>query len=103
MRLFLISAVGVTVVLLIFFAVKAAIRAALWKEFEKTENAPASAGQSASSSRTEQALSGANTVQDQKASREAERVGVLPKSGDPSSAVDARDTARISAAVPTAV
>jgi hypothetical protein len=91
------SAAGITVVLLIFFAVKAAIRAALWKEFEKTETAPATAGQVSTGS-TGQTSRGANAVQDQKVSREAERVGVLPKSGGPSSGTGARDNAGISAA-----
>jgi len=96
-------AAGITVVLLIFFGLKAAIRAALWKEFEKTENAPASAGQSASSSRTEQALSGANTVQDMKAPREGKSVGIPPNTGGPSSGAAARDNAPTAAAAPAAV
>jgi hypothetical protein len=93
------SAAGITVVLLIFFAVKAAIRAALWKEFEKTETEPASAGQVSSGS-TVQMSRGASAVPDQKASREAEGVGVLPKSGGPSSGTAARDNAGIAAPPP---
>jgi hypothetical protein len=100
MWLVILSAAGITVAVLIFFAVKAAIRGALWKEFEETENAPAGAGQASSSSRTEQALPGANTIQDQKASRRVESVGVLANTSGPSSAVDARDNARIAAAAP---
>ena len=99
MRPVFLSAVGITVVLLIFFAVKAAIRAALWKEFEKTETEPASAGQVSSGS-TVQMSRGANAVPDQKASREAEGVGVLPKSGGPSSGTAARDNAGIAAPPP---
>jgi hypothetical protein len=90
---------GAVIVLLIFFAVKAAIRAALWKEFEETEPASASAGEVSTSS-TGQTSRGANAVQDQKASRETERVGVLPKSGSPSSGTAARNNAGIAAAPP---
>jgi hypothetical protein len=100
MRIVFLSAVAITVILLIFFALKAAIRAALWKEFEETENAPAGAGQASSSSRTEQALPGANAVQDQKASRRVESAGVLANTSGPSSAVDARDNAHIVATAP---
>jgi len=99
MRLVFLSAVGITVVLLIFFAVKAAIRAALWKEFEKTETAPASAGQVSTSS-TGQTSRGANPVQDQKVSRDADGVGVLAKSDAPSSGTTVRDNAGIAAAAP---
>jgi hypothetical protein len=102
MWLVFLSAAGITVALLIFFAVKAAMRAALWKEFEETTNAPAVAGQASSSSRTEQALPGANAVQDQKASRRLESVGVLAYTSGPASAADARDNARIAAAAPAA-
>jgi len=101
MRLFFLSAVGITVVLLIFFGLKAAIRAALWKEFEKTETEPAIAGQVSTSSPV-QTSRGANAVQDQKAPREAKSVGVLPKSAGPSSGTAARDNAGIAAAPPTA-
>jgi hypothetical protein len=93
-------AVGITVVLLIFFGLKATIRAALWKEFEKTETEPAGAGQASSRSRTEQALPGANPVQDQKASRKVESVGVLANNNDPSSGPAARDNTPVTAAAP---
>ncbi len=75
MRFFFISAVGFTVVLLIFFAVKATIRAALWKEFERSEAASASAGQVSASSSPVQTSQGANAVQDQKGSRRVESGG----------------------------
>ncbi len=78
MRFFFISAVGFTVVLLIFFAVKATIRAALWKEFERSEAASASAGQVSASSSPVQTSQGANAVQDQKGSRRVESGGVSP-------------------------
>jgi hypothetical protein len=99
MRLVFLSAAGITIVVLLFFAFKAALRAALWKEFEETESAPAGTGQ-ASRTSTERTLPGANAVQDQKAPREAERVGVLPKSGGLSSGTAARDNAGIAAAPP---
>jgi hypothetical protein len=99
MRLVFLSAAGITIVVLLFFAFKAALRAALWKEFEETESAPAGAGQ-ASRTSTERTLPGANAAQDQKAPREAERVGVLPKSGGLSSGTAARDNAGIAAAPP---
>jgi hypothetical protein len=100
MRVFFISAAGVTVVLLIFFAVKAAIRAVLWKEFEKTEAASASAGQVSNRSSAEQTSRGANSVQDQKASRRVESVGVLANTSGPSYGTGAQDNARIAAAPP---
>jgi len=102
MWLVFLSAAGITLAVLIFFAVKAAIRAALWKEFEETEPASASAAQVSASSSPVQTSQGANAVQDQKASRDAERVGVLPKSGGPSSGTTARDNAGIAAATPPA-
>jgi hypothetical protein len=97
MRLFFLSAVGITVGLLIFFALRAAIRAALWKEFEKTEIAPASSGEVSAGS-TVQTSRGANAIEDQKSSRE---VAVLPKSGGPASGTAARDNAGIVAAAPS--
>jgi hypothetical protein len=93
------AAAGITVVLLIFFAVKAAIRAALWKEFEKTETAPASAGQVSTSS-TGQTSRGANAVQDQKTPREAKSVGIPAHTGGPSAGPPARDNAPIATAAP---
>ena len=103
MWLVFLSAAGITVAVLIFFAVKAAIRGALWKEFEETENAPAGAGQASSSSRTEQALPGAKSVQDQKASRRVESVGIPAHTGGPSSGTSARDNAPIAVAAPAVV
>ena len=96
MRLVFLSVAGITIVVLLFFAFKAALRAALWKEFEKTETEPASSGQVSTSS-TVQTSRGANAVQDQKASRE---VAVLHKSGGLSSGTVARDNAGIAAAPP---
>ena len=100
MWLVFLSAAGITVAVLIFFAVKAAIRATLWKEFEETENAPAGAGQASSSSRTEQALPGANTIQDQKAPRAGKSMEIPANTGGPSSGTAARDIAPIAAAAP---
>jgi hypothetical protein len=92
-----LSIVGVIVVaLLIYFGLKRAV----WKQFE-TETAGAGAGKSSSSSR-KQTLPGANAVQDQKASKEAERVEVLATSGGPSSGAGAPDKSRIAVAAPAA-
>lgn len=93
------AAAGITVVLLIFFGLKAAIRAALWKEFEKTETEPASGGQGSTSS-TGQTSRGANAVQDQKAPREAKSVGIPAHTGGPTSGTNVRDNAPIAAAAP---
>jgi hypothetical protein len=93
-----LSIVGVTVIaLLIYFGLKVAV----WKQFE-TETAGPRAGQVSSSSSTKQTLPGANAVQDQKASKEGERIEVLATSGGPSSGADARDNTRIAVAAPAA-
>ena len=101
MWLVFLSAAGITVAVLIFFAVKAAIRAALWKQFEETETAPDSAGE-VSTSRTGQTSRGANAVQDQQAPREGKSVGIPANSGGPSSGTSARGNAPIAAAAPPA-
>jgi hypothetical protein len=100
MRLVFLSAAGITIVVLLFFAFKAALRAALWKEFEKTETAPADTVQVSKGSRTEQALPDAKAVPHQKASGEGQSVGVLANTRAPSSSAGARDNAGIAAAPP---
>jgi hypothetical protein len=91
LSLSIVGAMGIA--LLIYFGLKAAV----WKQFE-TETAGAGAGE-ASSGSTKPTL---NAVQDQKASKEGERVEVLATSGGPSSGADARDNTHIAVAAPAA-
>jgi len=92
MRLFFLSAVSITVVLLIFFALRAAIRAALWKEFEKTEtNLPALVRCPLADQC--KCPRGANADQDQKASTRSGEGWGFSQKRQSSSGTAARDNA----------
>jgi len=93
----LLSIAGVTVIVLLIYS---AVKAAVWKQFDQTETAAASAGQAVGSSGAEQTSRGAATVQDQKIRREEANVGVPASTGGASSAAIASNNVRIAPSAP---
>jgi hypothetical protein len=95
----LLSIVGVTVIVMVIYS---AVRAAVWKQFEQSETAAASAGQAVGNSGAERTSRRTATVQDQKIRREEATVGIPVSTGGASSGTIAPSNVRIAPAAPPA-